>query len=113
MGFNEVTAAAQAFSEGTSLFGESFSYTAPNGGSTTSGLYGVFNQVEQEFTLEDFSTKKVTSLICVTSKTQWGAVVPADRGVVTYGGIGYQIEKIDGVSTPAEPAFTLTCKKLT
>lgn len=113
MGFNEVTAAGQEFSENADVFGESFSYTAPNGGTTTSGLVGVFNQVEVEYQFEDFSTKKMTALICVTSKTQWGAVVPADRGTITYGGIGYQIEKIDGTDTAAEPAFGLTCKKLT
>ncbi len=113
MGFNEVTAAAQEFSEGTEVFGESFSYTAPNGGTTTSGLVGVFNQVEIEYQFDDFSTKKVTALMCITSKTQWGAVVPADRGIVTYGSVTYQIEKTDGTSTAAEPAFGLTLKKLT
>lgn len=113
MGFNEVTAAGQAFSEGTDIFGESFSYTAPNGGATTSGLIGVFNQVEVEYQFDEFSTKKVTALYVVTSKTQWGGVVPGDRGVVTYGGITYQIEKIDGADTAAEPAYGFTLKKLT
>lgn len=113
MGFNEVTAAGQDFSENTEIFGESFTYTAPNGGSTTSGLVGVFNQVEIEYQFDEFSTKKMTALICVTSKPQWGAVVPADRGTVTYGGIAYQIEKTDGTDTAAEPAFGLTLKKLT
>jgi hypothetical protein len=113
MGFNDVTAAAQDFSEGTELFGESFSYTAPNGGATTSGLVGVFNQVEIDYEFADFSTKKITALVCVSSKPQWGAVVPADRGSITYGSITYQIEKIDGVSTAAEPAYGLTLKKLT
>ena len=113
MGFNEVTAAGQAFSEGTSIFGESFTYTAPNGGATTSGLIGVFNQVEIEYQFSEFSTDKKTGLICVSSKTQWGAVVPGDRGTITYNSITYQIEKVDGSNTPAEPAFTLTCKKIT
>jgi len=113
MGFNEQTAAGQEFSENSEVFGESFTYTAPNGGATTSGLVGVFNQVEIEYQFDDFTTKKITSLVCVASKTQWGAVVPADRGIVTYGGINYQAEKIDGTNTAAEPAYTLTCKKLT
>lgn len=113
MGFNEVTAAGQDFSEGTEVFGESFTYTAPNGGQTTSGLVGVFNQVEIEYQFDDFSVKKLTTLIVVTSKPQWAAVVPGDRGIVTYNSITYQIEKIDGLSTPAEPAYTFTCKKLT
>lgn len=113
MGFNEVTAAGQDFSEGTEVFGESFTYTAPNGGATTSGLVGVFNQVEIEYQFDDFSTKKITALVCVSSKPQWGAVVPADRGIITYNGITYQAEKVDGTNTPAEPAFELTLKKLT
>jgi hypothetical protein len=113
MGFNEVTAAGQSFSEGSEVFGESFTYTAPNGGATTSGLVGVFNQVEIEYQFADFSVKKLTMLTCVASKPQWGAVVPADRGIITYGGVTYQAEKIDGTNTAAEPAFTLSCKKLT
>lgn len=113
MGFNEVTAAGQDFSENPDVFGESFSYTAPNGGATTAGLFGVFNQVEIEYEFSEFSTKKLTALLVVTSKPQWGAVVPADRGIVTYGGITYQIEKTDGTNTAAEPAYGLTLKKLT
>lgn len=113
MGFYDVAAAAQDFSEGTGIFGESFSYTAPNGGATTSGLIGVFNQVEIEYQFDDFSTKKVTALMCVASKTQWGATVPGDRGTITYGSVAYQIEKVDGTSSAGEPAFGLTLKKLT
>lgn len=113
MGFNDITAAVQDFSENTSVFGESFTYTAPNGGATTSGLVGVLNQVEIEYQFDEFSTKKLTGLVVVSSKTQWGAVVPGDRGIITYGSVTYQIEKVDGASTAAEPAFTLTCKKLT
>lgn len=113
MGFNEVTAAGQAFSEGTDIFGEGFTYTAPNGGATTSGLYGVLNQVEIEYQFDEFSTKKLTGITVVSSKPQWGAVVPGDRGIITYDSVTYQIEKVDGSNTPAEPAFTLTCKKLT
>ncbi len=108
MGFNEVTAAGQDFSENSEVFGESFTY----GGAS---LVGVFNQVEIEYQFGEFSTKKLTGLICITSKPQWVAasVVPADRGVLTYGGITYQIEKIDGLNTGAEPAYGLTLKKLT
>ena len=113
MGFNEVTASVQGFSESTQLFGESFSYTAPNGGATTSGLVGVFNEVEVEYNFNEFSTNKRTALMCVSSKTQWGSVVPADRGIITYGSITYQVEKIDGANTAAEPCFGLTLKKIT
>lgn len=113
MGFNEVTASVQDFSENTELFGEFFAYTAPNGGSTTSGLVGVFNLVEIEYQFDEFSTKKMTALMCVASKPQWGSVVPADRGIITYGAITYQIEKADGTDTAAEPAYGLTLKKLT
>lgn len=113
MGFNEVTAAGQDFSENSEVFGESFTYTAPNGGSTTSGLVGVFNQVEIEYQFDEFSFKKMTALLVISSKPQWGAVVPDDRGTITYNGIAYQIEKLDGLNTPAEPAYGLTLKKLT
>ena len=115
MGFNEVTAAGQSFSEDTTVFGESFTYTAPNGGATTSGLVGVFNQVESEYQFDEYSTKKLTGYVCVTSKPQWttAVVTPADRGIITYGSVTYQIEKIDGLNTAAEPAYTFTCKKLT
>lgn len=108
MGFNEVTAAAQSFSEGTALFGEAFTYANVS-------LVGVFNQVEIEYQLAEFSTKKVTGLRCVTGKPQWTAasIAPADRGVVTYGSVPYQIEKIDGSGTTAEPAYDLLLKKLT
>lgn len=113
MGFFEVAQAGQNFSENTSIFGESFTYTAPNGGATTSGLIGVMNQVELEYQFDEFSTKKIAGLVVISSKTQWGAVVPGDRGVITYGSVTYQIEKVDGTSTGGEPAFSLTCKKLT
>lgn len=113
MGFFEVAQAGQTFSEGTSIFGDSFTYTAPNGGATTAAMVGVMNQVEIEYQFDEFSTKKVTGLTVVSSKSQWGAVVPADRGIITYGSVTYQIEKVDGTSTAAEPAYGLTCKKLT
>lgn len=108
MDFNSVVAAGQAHAESTSLFGEAFTYA-------NTALVGVFNQVEIEFQFNEFSTRKVTGLTCVTSKPQWtaAAIAPANRGVVTYGGVAYQIEKIDGSDTASEPAFTLTLKKLT
>lgn len=110
MGFNDITRLGQQFSEGA--FGESFSYTSPSG-TTTSGLTGVFNQVEVEYQFDEQSTRAVTQLICVASKTQWGATVPANRGTITYGGIGYIIERVNGTNSSGEPAFELTCKKLT
>lgn len=108
MGFNEVTAAAQSFAEDSSVFGESFSYQ-------NTALVGVFNQVELDYTLQDFSTRKITALVCVTSKPQWttAGLVPTDRQLVTYGGITYPIQAIAGANTAAEPAFTLTLFKLT
>lgn len=108
MGFYDVAAAGQNFAENTDIFGEAFTYS-------NASLVGVFNQVEIEYQFGDFSTRKETALICVTSKAQWTTanVTPANRGVVTYGGIGYSIEKIDGMSTGAEPAYTLTLKRLT
>jgi hypothetical protein len=108
MTFNEATAAGQAFSESLDVFGEPFTYA-------NTALVGVFNQVEIEYQFGEFSTKKITGLMCVTSKPQWAAanIAPADRGVLNYGGINYQIEKIDGTDTAAEPAYGLTLKKLT
>ncbi len=108
MSFNDVTQAAQEFVESTELFGESFTY----GGAS---LIGVFDQVILDYQFGEFSNKKITGLVCVTSKSQWttAGVAPADRGELTYNSVIYQIEKIDGANTPAEPAFTLTLKKLT
>lgn len=108
MGFNEITAAAQAFSESTDLFGEQFTYQ-------NTAMVGVFNQVEIEYNFDDVSTRKLTGLQLVSSKPQWvtAGLVPADRGTITYGGIGYEIQKIDGANTAGEPAYTLTLMKLT
>ena len=108
MGFNEVTAAGQAFSESTELFGESFTYQGTS-------LVGVFNQVELDYQMADFSIRKVTGLVCVTSKPQWVAagLVPADRQTITYGGVAYPIQQIAGADTDGEPAYTLTLFKLT
>ena len=108
MGFNETAAAGQDFSESTDVFGESFTYS-------NTSLVGVFNQVEVEYQFDEFSTRKQTALACVTSKTQWTTanVTPANRGVLTYGSANYVIEKIDGVDTAAECAYTLTLKRLT
>lgn len=110
MGFNDITRLGQQFSE--TAMGESFSYTSPSG-STVLGLTGVFNQVEVDFQFDEHSTRAVTQLICVASKTQWGATVPANRGVITYGGIGYSIDRVNGAQSTGEPAYELTCKRLT
>lgn len=108
MGFNDVTAYGQSFAENSEVFGEAFTYQ-------NTALVGVFDQVVKTFDFSDFSTKKVTQLICVTSKPQWATagLVPTNRQQIVYGGIGYEIENIDGANTAAEPAYTLTCKKLT
>lgn len=108
--FTDLNTAAATFNQ--NVMGESFSYTSPSG-TTTTGLTGVFNQVAQAFSFEDFSTRRETSLICVSSKSQWGAVVPANRGTITYGGIGYTIEDVDGANTAGEPCYALTLKRLT
>jgi len=106
--FNQITAAGQTFSESTQVFGESFTY----GGAS---LIGCFDQVQLDYRFDEFSTRKITALVCVTSKPQWAAagVAPADRGLVTYGGIAYPIQKIDGANSASEPAYTLTLFKLT
>ena len=35
------------------------------------------------------------------------------RGVITYGGIGYSIDRVNGAQSTGEPAYELTCKRLT
>jgi hypothetical protein len=106
--FNDLVTAGQDFAEQSDLFGESFTY----GGAT---LAGVFNQVDLDYRFDEFSVRKVTALVCVTSKAQWttAGVAPADRGLLTYGGVGYSIQNIAGSDTSAEPAYTLTLVKLT
>lgn len=108
--FDDLNAAAADFNE--SVMGESFTYTSP-AGVTTSGLVGVFNRVAVAYEFQDFAQRAQTDLVCVASKTQWGAVVPANRGTITYGSISYTIHEIDGLSTAGEQAFTLSLKRLT
>ena len=108
--FDNLTAKAATFAE--AVMGEAFSYTDLSS-VTTTGLRGVFNQVEAEYTLEDMSQKRQTDLVCVSSKTQWGAVVPANRCTVTYGSVAYTIDKVDGMTTSGEPCYTLRLKRLT
>ena len=108
--FDDINSTAADFNE--AVMGESFSYTT-RAGATTSGLVGVFNRVEAVYAFEDVSQRKETSLICVASKTQWAAVVPENRGTITYGGIAYTIEEIDGTASSGEPCYELKLKKLT
>lgn len=108
--FDTLNARAADFAEAN--MGEPFSYTSP-AGVTTSGLVGVFNQVEATYTLEDFSQRRETELTLASSKTQWGAVVPANRGTITYGSIAYTIDHVAAVSTAGDPWYTLRLKRLT
>lgn len=109
--FDNINAAAAAsFNE--PIMGEAFSYTS-TAGTTTSGLVGVFNHVQAAYGFEDFSVRKTTDLSCVSSKPQWGAVVPATRGTITYNSVAYTIENIDGAATPGEPCYAFTLKLLT
>jgi len=102
--FDELNAAGQSFSE--TVMGESFTYTTP-AGTTTSGLVGVFNQPAITFTFEEFSQKAAVDMVCVSGKTQWGAVVPANRGTISYGSITYTIDGVSGGSSTGEPCFTI------
>ncbi len=108
--FDDINDAAADFNE--AVMGESFSYTT-RAGTTTSGLVGVFNRVEDVYSFEDVSQRKETTLVCVSSKTQWAAVVPENRATITYGGNGYTIEQIDGTASDGEPCYELKLKKLT
>lgn len=107
MTFKDVCAAGQAFSEQPGMMGEEFVYQ----GAT---MRGVFDQVELEWTFADFSFRKVTALICVTSKPQWTAAgkIPANREEIVFMGKAYPIQAIAGESDK-EPAFTLTLFQLT
>jgi hypothetical protein len=107
--FDDLNAAAADFNE--SVMGETFTYT-PTTGSAVSGLVGVFNQAQEQFSFEDFSNRRTVDLVCVSSKTQWGATVPAIRGKVTYGGIDYVAESVDGTASAGEPCYELGLKRL-
>ena len=107
--FNDLNTRAAEFAEDT--MGEAFSYTSL-AGVTTSGLVGVFNQVESTYLFDDHSQRRTVELDCCTSKTQWGATVPANRATITYGGVAYVIDKIDATDTAGDPWFTLRLKRL-
>jgi hypothetical protein len=108
--FTDIHDAASAFNE--SVMGETFSYTSL-AAVTTTGLVGVFNQAQAAFDFQDFSQRRTVDLTCVTSKTQWAAVVPENRGTVSYGSVGYTIDSIDGANTAGESCYTLQLKRLT
>lgn len=108
--FDDINGRAAEFAE--AVMGETFSYTSL-AGVTTTGLRGVFNQVESTFMFEDASQRRTVELDCMTKKTNWGAVVPANRGTVTYGSISYVIDKIDATDTAGDPWYTLRLKRLT
>lgn len=107
MTFKDVCAAGQLFSEQPEMMGEEFIYQGAI-------LRGVFDQVALDWTFADFSFRKVTALICVTSKAQWAAAakVPANREEIIFMGKAYPIQAIAGESDK-EPAFTLTLFQLT
>lgn len=106
MGFNDITLAGQVFSE--TQFGESFTYANVS-------LTGVFDWVQAAYEFEEVGTRMVKVLVCASSKTQWTAanITPANRGELTYGGVAYQIDAIDGANTAGDPTYTLTLRKLT
>ncbi len=109
--FDTLNAAAQEFAE--EMMGETFSYRSP-AGVVTSGLVGVFNQVSQDFQFDDFSVKQVTTYTVVSSKTQWGSVVPGDNGqVIDSSGGTYDVNQISGTLSAGEPAYEITLNKLT
>ena len=107
--FDTLNAAAADFNE--AVMGESFSYTS-TAGATTSGLTGVFNQAQEQFSFEDFSQRRTVDLVCVSGKTQWGAVVPCNRGTITYGSVSFAIESVYGTASTGEPCYELGLKRL-
>jgi hypothetical protein len=108
MGFFEVASAGQNFAENSGMMGEAFTYQ-------NTSLVGVFNQVSLDYQHADFSMRKITGLVCVSSKWRWedAGLVPADRQQVVYGGIGYEIQQIAGSNSAGEPCYELTLIKLT
>lgn len=108
--FDDINDATADFNE--AVMGETFSYTS-TASVTSSGLLGVFNQAQAEYSFEDFSMRQKIDLVCVSSKSQWSAVVPGPRGTITYNSVGYVIETIDGVASAGEQCYTLGLKKLT
>lgn len=108
--FDDINSAAADFSE--SVMGETFSYAPQDGSPTVTGLTGVFNQDQAQFAFEEFSQRQRVDLVCVTSKAQWaatvyGAIVPENRGTVTYNSVTYTIESVDGANSPGEPCYAL------
>lgn len=111
MSFNSVAAAGQAFAE--NAMGETLTHTSTLG-VATSGLVGVFNQVTEDFVFNDFSTKKVTRYIVVSSKPQWGAVVPTKDDTITdSSGTNYTVSTVNGARSAGEPAYELSMNRLT
>ncbi len=109
--FDDFNKAGQQFAE--DVMGETFSHTS-KAGTVTSGLVGVFNQVTQDYVMQDFSTRKDTAYTVISGKVQWGSVVPADRETITdSSAVAYQIHHISGILSAGEPAYELTLKKLT
>lgn len=108
MSFFGVASAGQNFAESSGMMGEAFTYQ-------NASLVGVFDQVALDFQFDEFTTRKITGLVCVSSKWRWEAanVVPADRQQVTYGGIPYEIQQIAGANSAGEPCYALTLIKLT
>lgn len=107
MGFNEINNAAQQWNE--DVMGDSFTYDS------SYSFTGVFAQVEVEYQFDEFSTRMLTAETISTQKAQWTAagVTPAQKKIVTFGGVDYSVFKIDGLNSPSEPSYTLYVKRLT
>lgn len=111
MGFNALNIRGQLFAEAN--MGETFTY-AVQGGVTLTGLLGVFNIVDQEFTFADFSYRKVTTYTCISSCAQWGNNYPSLRCQITdSSGVTYVVDSIKGSNTAGDPAYELGLSKLT
>lgn len=107
MGFNAINVRAQKWNE--EVMGDSFTYDSAY------SFTGVFAQVEIEYQFDEYSTRMLTAETISTQKAQWtsAGVTPADKKVVTFGGVDYSIFKIDGLNSPSEPSYTLYVKRLT
>lgn len=107
MSFNGINARAQQWNE--DVMGDAFTYDS------SYSFTGVFAQVEVEYQFDEYSTRMLTAETVSSEKAQWTAagVTPADKKIVSFGGVDYSIFKIDGLNSPSEPSYTIYLKRLT
>lgn len=108
--FDDLNVAGQNFAE--AMMGDTFSYS--DGTNSLTGLTGVFGQTTGDYTFADFSVRRITTYTLITSKAQWGTVVPAYRATaVKDDGVNYLIDQVMGAQNNGEPAYEISLSVLT